>query len=74
MIHAAHWQKGYALEAASAVRDFAFNTLDKPHVISLIRPANIPSQRVALRVGMKPERLTRWHDADHLVFSLARAV
>jgi RimJ/RimL family protein N-acetyltransferase len=72
MIHAPHWRQGYAFEAASAVRDYAFSTLDKPRVISLIRPVNIPSQRVALRIGMKPEKITRWHDADHLVFSLAR--
>ena len=73
MIHAPYWRQGYAREAASAVRDYAFGTLDKPRVISLIRPVNVPSQRVALRIGMKPEKLTRWHDADHLVFSLARA-
>ena len=72
MIHAAHWRQGYALEAAAAVRDFAFGPLDKPRVISLIRPVNIPSQRVALRVGMKPERLTTWHNLEHLVFSLSR--
>lgn len=72
MIHADHWRKGYALEAASAVRDYAFNVLDKPRVISLIRPVNIPSQRVALRVGLKPEKLTIWHDLEHVVFSLAR--
>lgn len=72
MIAAAHWRHGYALESAAAVRDYAFGPLDRPRVISLIRPANIPSQRVALRVGLKPERLTRWHDADHLVFSLQR--
>ena len=72
MIHAQHWRQGYAVEAAAAVRDYAFGPLDKSRVVALIRPANIPSQRVALRVGLKPERLTRWHDADHLVFSLAR--
>jgi RimJ/RimL family protein N-acetyltransferase len=72
MIHAPYWRQGYALEAASAVRDYAFGALDRSRVISLIRPANIPSQRVALRVGLKPEKLTRWHDLDHLVFSLKR--
>ncbi|MGD9634882.1 MAG: GNAT family N-acetyltransferase [Pirellulales bacterium] len=72
MIQADHWRQGYALEAASAVRDYAFDVLNRPRVISLIRPVNIPSQRVALRVGLKPERLTIWHDLDHLVFSLAR--
>ena len=30
-------------------------------------------KRVALKLGMKPERLTHWHDLDHLVFSLSRA-
>jgi RimJ/RimL family protein N-acetyltransferase len=72
MIYAPHWRHGYALEAASAVRDYAFDVLDKPRVISLIRPVNIPSQRVALRVGLKPEKLTIWHDLEHLVFSLVR--
>lgn len=72
MIHADHWRQGYALEAASAVRDYAFDTLDKPRVISLIRPVNVPSQRVALGVGLKPEKLTIWRDLEHLVFSLAR--
>lgn len=73
MIHAPHWRQGYALEAAAAVRDYAFGTLDKPRVISLILPVNVPSQRVALSIGMKPERLTRWRDADHLVFLLGRS-
>lgn len=72
MIHADHWRRGYALEAAAAVRDHAFQTLDKSRVISLIRPVNIASQRVALRVGLKPEKLTIWHDLEHIVFSLAR--
>jgi RimJ/RimL family protein N-acetyltransferase len=72
MIHANHWRHGYASEAAAAVRDHAFAQLDKRRVISLIRPANIPSQRVALKLGMKPERLTSWHDLEHLVFSLSR--
>lgn len=44
----------------------------KKRVISLIRPVNIPSQRVALRVGMKPEKLTKFRDFDHLVFALGR--
>jgi RimJ/RimL family protein N-acetyltransferase len=73
MIHADHWRQGFALEAASAVRDYAFDVLDQPRVISLIRPVNVPSQRVALRVGLKPERLTVWHDLEHLVFSLRKS-
>jgi ribosomal-protein-alanine N-acetyltransferase len=66
------WRNGYAREAAVAVRDYAFNQLGKQRVISLIRPVNIPSQRVALSYGAKPEKLVRWRDYEHLVFALAK--
>jgi RimJ/RimL family protein N-acetyltransferase len=71
MIHAPHWRQGYALEAAAGVRDYAISTLGKRRLISLIRPANIPSQRVSLRVGMKPERLIMWRDREHIIYSMA---
>jgi ribosomal-protein-alanine N-acetyltransferase len=67
-----HWRNGYAREAAVTIRDYAFNQLGKQRVISLIRPANIPSQRVALSYGAKPEKLVLWRDYEHLVFALNR--
>jgi RimJ/RimL family protein N-acetyltransferase len=73
MIHASHWRRGYAHEAAAGVRDHAFDAMGKERVISLIRPANVPSQRVALSIGMKPEKMTIFRDAESLVFSLSRA-
>jgi [ribosomal protein S5]-alanine N-acetyltransferase len=72
MLARSKWQNGYAREAAVAVRDYAFNQLGKQRVISLIRPVNIPSQRVALSYGAKPEKLVRWRDYEHLVFAFAR--
>ncbi len=65
------WGQGYAHEATTALRDYAFQTLGKQRVISLIRPANIPSQRVALAYGAKPEKMVVWRDYEHLVFALA---
>ncbi|HEU0013803.1 MAG TPA: GNAT family N-acetyltransferase [Longimicrobium sp.] len=53
------WGRGYALEAARACRDWAFHTLDVPHLVSLILPANERSIRVAERNGM-----TFWKEAD----------
>jgi len=47
-----HWNRGYATEAATAVRDFAFDQLRLPRLISLIRVGNIASKRVAEKVGM----------------------
>lgn len=50
------WRQGFATEAASAVRDFAFGQLGLPRLISLIRPTNSASRRVAEKVGMLKER------------------
>jgi [ribosomal protein S5]-alanine N-acetyltransferase len=74
LIHAPHWRQGYASEAAAAVRDYALHALAKRRVISLIRPVNVPSQRVALRMGLKPEKLTMFRDYEHLVFSMSEPI
>lgn len=50
-----YWKQGYATEAARAVRDYAFQTLNLSQLISLIRVGNEPSRRVAERVGMALE-------------------
>lgn len=46
------WNQGYATEAATAVREYAFHALNLPMLISLIRVGNLPSKRVAEKVGM----------------------
>jgi len=48
-----YWKQGYATEAAQAVRDYAFQHLHLPRLISLIRVGNIPSRRVAEKIGMR---------------------
>lgn len=48
-----HWHQGYATEAARACMEYAFNVLGASEVCSIIRDNNIPSQRVALRNGMR---------------------
>jgi RimJ/RimL family protein N-acetyltransferase len=62
-----YWNQGYATEAASAVRDYAFSQLQLPRLISLIRVGNRASQRVAEKIGMRlTDTITRhghryWH-------------
>ena len=46
------WNQGYATEAATAMRDYAFDVLKLPQLISLIRVGNVASKRVAEKVGM----------------------
>ena len=47
------WNQGFATEAACAVRDYAFQVLGLPQLISLIRVGNMASKRVAEKVGMR---------------------
>ena len=47
----AHWGHGYALEAARVALRYAFDTLERRRVISLIRPANHRSIRLAEALG-----------------------
>jgi [ribosomal protein S5]-alanine N-acetyltransferase len=57
----AFWNQGYATEAACAVRDYAFDVLHLPQLISLIRVGNLASKRVAEKVGMTlAEEFTRY--------------
>ena len=43
--------KGYAVEAAAATMDYAFDVLDWPDVIHCIDADNLGSEKVALRLG-----------------------
>lgn len=49
-----YWHNGYATEAAIACKEYGFQTLHFNALYSIIRDTNIPSQRVAVRNGMKP--------------------
>jgi ribosomal-protein-alanine N-acetyltransferase len=72
LLHPRYWHQGYATEAAVAVREYAFRVLAPPRVISLIRPENAPSQRVAGRLGMAPTERVQHAGLEHIVFALAR--
>lgn len=62
------WGKGYATEAATAVRDW-FGA----HLISLIAPGNLRSQRLAERLGARPaETVELPHGGPHVVWEHPR--
>jgi RimJ/RimL family protein N-acetyltransferase len=68
-----YWNRGYATEAATAVRDHAFATLGLPRLISLIRVGNGASRRVAEKVGMHLVAEITRHDRRYWEFGLERA-
>ncbi len=47
-----HWGRGFATEAATAVRDLSFDQLGLERLISLVDPDNRRSIRVAEKLGM----------------------
>jgi RimJ/RimL family protein N-acetyltransferase len=64
--------KGLATEAAAACRDYARETLNIGRLIAIINPANVPSQRVAEKIGLSLEKRTAsWGSGDHeqLIFA-----
>lgn len=66
-------RQGYATEAASACRDYAFNILKSDRVISLIRPENTPSRRVAEKNGLKIVQETLWRNIPHYIYASERS-
>lgn len=51
LFDAADQGRGYAFEAAAALRDWAFGPRGLASVVSYIDPANLPSVRLAQRLG-----------------------
>ena len=66
------WGQGLATEAAIACRDWAFAHLKADRLISLIRPENLPSCRVAERTGMTVWKEVNWQGLPHCVYSIER--
>ena len=71
------WHRGYASEAASAIRDYAFDCLHMDEVWSIIRENNFASQAVAIRLGMEPRcRIVKhYHGMDmvHICYCVRRS-
>ena len=67
------WHKGYATEAATVCKLYAFEVLDIDEVYSIIRDTNIASQAVAKRNGMtlKGKIVKHYYEMDmpHLLYS-----
>ncbi|MFZ0815468.1 MAG: GNAT family N-acetyltransferase [Candidatus Sulfotelmatobacter sp.] len=67
------WGLGLATEAARACCDFGFARLPVERFISLIRPENLASRRVAEKNGMIVWKEVARFGFPHLVYSICRA-
>ncbi|MGH9551709.1 MAG: GNAT family N-acetyltransferase [Terriglobales bacterium] len=72
MLDKDYWGKGYATEAARALRDFGFTNFDFGALYSLIRPINTPSQAVAGRMGMTLAKVVSYGGYEHNLNCITR--
>jgi RimJ/RimL family protein N-acetyltransferase len=68
-VHLALRGRGLATEAAAAVRETA-RAAGVPHLVAIIRPENLPSQRVAEKIGLRLERRVFRNGGDTLVYGV----
>ena len=73
MLRRASWGRGYATEGAGRALAHAFTEMGRDHLISLIRPDNRASIRVAERLGERLERRTDLFGHEALVYGIDRA-
>ena len=66
------WLKGYAVEAAAAVKDYARDTLGLKRLVAITDPANQGSIRVLEKIGLKYEKMVRL-SADDIELKLFAA-
>lgn len=71
-----YWKNGYAIEAAKACKQYAFDILGFNEIYSIVRDINIPSMNVAIRNVMlirnQTIRYYRGVNMIHYLFSVRR--
>lgn len=68
-INKKYWSKGLASEAAKACKEYGLNTLGLNKLISIIDPINIPSKRVAEKIGFSKEKEVFIFSKNHIIYS-----
>lgn len=70
------WHNGYASEASSGCKKYAFEQLKRDKVYSIIKSDNFSSMKVAENIGMKKEDefITQYYNGDmlHFLYSVDR--
>lgn len=68
LLYDGHEGKGYATEAARAVRDWAFGVLGLRRLVSYVDPQNLPSIALAERLGAVLDPVAPRSDETDLVY------
>ena len=60
----AFWAKGYAVESARALKEYARNQIGLSRLVAIVDPANEASIRVLQKIGLKFEKMIRLSPDD----------
>ncbi len=69
IVHRSCWGQGIATEAGAAWRDYSFDVLALPRIVSMISESNAASRRVAEKLGMTVERPAVWGGEPMLMYT-----
>ena len=58
------WSKGYAVESALAVKQYAHDVIGLKRIVAITDPGNLGSIRVLEKIGMKFEKMVRLSEDD----------
>jgi RimJ/RimL family protein N-acetyltransferase len=67
------WGQGYATEGARAALAYVFEHMGRDRIISLIRPQNAASLRVAEKIGQRLQDRIHFYGEEALVYGIRRA-
>ena len=66
------WGQGFATEGARVALDYLFDQVGDDRVVSLIRPQNAPSIRVAEKIGEQFQGRMEFYGSEVLVYGISR--
>jgi ribosomal-protein-alanine N-acetyltransferase len=66
------WNKGYAIEAATFCKQYAFAECFSDSLISIISLSNLPSQKVATKNGMVIEKQTNYNGNEVFIYRVRK--
>jgi len=62
--------RGYATEAAQACLELAMGPIGEAHAVAIINPENMPSRRVAEKLGMRAEQEANYDGRPAVVYGV----
>ena len=71
MIAKPYWRQGLGAEAARGIRDYGFETLKLPRLISMMYPENQASINTAKKIGMTFEKEAEDEAGRFLIYAIA---